>query len=131
MEQAASLLVTEERFRGPAEQWEKARTHLNKRPPDAENCVKDAIGALEGTARIITGQKSKTLGDLTRPIADQLGFHPTLGGAMSKLYGFRGDEPGIGHGATEPSRGLIEEAEMVLHWSAAAIAFLVKKSTTT
>jgi len=128
IEEATQRLVQSKRFSGPAEQWEKARNHLNEKPPDAENCIKDAVGALEGTARIISGQPSRTLGQLIQPLAGELEIHPALASAISNLYGFRSDGQGIGHGATEPSQGLIEEAEMALHWCAAAIVLLVKKS---
>ena len=34
-------------------------------------------------------------------VRQQLDIHPALRGAMTKLYGYRGDEDGVAHGATE------------------------------
>ena len=53
----------------PARQWRKAQEHLSKRPPDHENCVKDAVGALEGVARILTGKTGQTLSKILPDLA--------------------------------------------------------------
>jgi hypothetical protein len=127
VQEARRLLVDEERLRGPAQQWDKALGHLAQRPPDAENCIKDAVGALEGLARIISGHPSNTLGQIVKPLADQLGVHGALASAISSLYGYRGDEQAIAHGATQPLANIIPEAELVSHWAAAAIVYLVKR----
>ena len=47
---------------------------------------------------------------------------------IDPLPGFRGDQQGIGHGATDALDELTAEAELVLHWCAAGILYLVKKS---
>lgn len=121
------LLDLEERFLGPAEQWQKAQGHLAKRPPDAENCVKDAVGAVEGVARLISGQHKQTLGKIITPLANRLGMHGSLAKAVSNLYGYRGDEQAVAHGATRELLQIIHEAEMVLHWTAATISYLIKR----
>ncbi|MBI4295299.1 MAG: hypothetical protein HY669_03940 [Chloroflexi bacterium] len=113
---------------GPSQQWDKALEHLSKRPPDAENCIKDAVGALEGLARILSAKPSDTLGQIIKPLGTQLGVHPALTSAVSSVYGYRGDEQAIAHGATSALQDLVAEAEMVLHWCAAAMLFLAKKS---
>lgn len=124
---ARRLLLQDPKFQGPAEQWEKALGHLARRPPDPENSIKDAVGALEGVARMISGRSSDTLGQIIKPLAEKLGMHPALAGAVSNLYGYRGDEAAIAHGATRPLDEIIPEAEMILHWTAAAIIYFVKK----
>lgn len=124
---AQQLLSTSPEFEGPAQQFEKAWRLLSARPPDPENCIKDAIGALEGAARIILGEK-RILSKLLKPLACELKIHQALCDAMGKLYGYRGDEEGIAHGATQPLKVGTEEAELVLHWCAAAIAYLLGKA---
>jgi hypothetical protein len=99
---------------------------LAKRPPDAENCIKDAVGAMEGIARLLSND-DRSLGKIITPLAEQLGMHSALASAVSKLYGYRGDEQGIAHGATQALGQKTHEAEMVLHWSAATITYLVNK----
>lgn len=126
--EAKGLLLSSGDFQGPSEQWEKAKGHLARRPPDPENCVKDAVGALEGVARILSQRPSCTLGQIIRPLAQQLGIHGALATTMSGLYGYRGDEQAIAHGATARLQDLVPEAELVLHWCAASIVYLVKKA---
>jgi hypothetical protein len=126
---AEELLVGDERFRGPAEQWTKAESHLSRRPPDPENCIKDSVGALEGVARIISGRHNDTLAQILPSLATTLGIHGTLKNALARLYAYRGDEQAIAHGAVEALRDLAPEAELVLHWAASAIVFLTQKES--
>jgi len=121
-------LVNEPSLRGPSQQWRKAMDHLSERPPDAENCIKDAIGAVEGTGRILSGRETETLSTLLKPFARQIDMHPVLAGMVDKLYAYRGDEQAVAHGATQEPKDLLAEAEFVLHVSAAVITYLAKKS---
>jgi hypothetical protein len=131
---ALGLLGTDARFAGPARQLGKASQHLNRRPPDAENCVKDAVGALEGVAGILFNEPKATLGELMKRHAGRLNVHPALGGAIllsgavSKVYGYSSDEDAIRHGAAGALKEPLEEAELVLHWCAASIVYLIRKS---
>jgi hypothetical protein len=128
VEEAGRLLVEVPELRAPAQQWRKAQQHLSKRPPDHENCVKDAVGALEGVARILTGKKAATLSMILPDLAKKVGMHKALEKAIDKLYAYRGDEEGVAHGATSvESANLAAEAEMVLHWTAGAIVYFAKK----
>jgi len=121
-------LVDDGALRGPSGQWRKALEHLSERPPDAENCIKDAIGAVEGAARILSGRETDTLSALIKPFAKEIGMHPALAGVVEKLYAYRGDEQAVAHGATQEPRDLIAEAELVLHISAAVIVYFSKKT---
>lgn len=125
---ATRSLVDDASLRGPSEQWRKALGHLSERPPDAENCIKDSIGAVEGTGRILSGRETETLSTLLKPFAKEIGMHPALSGMVEKLYAYRGDEQAVAHGATQGPKDLIAEAELVLHASAATIVYLHKKS---
>lgn len=125
--EAENVLLVDEDLRGPAEQWQKARSHLAERPPDSENCIKDAIGAVEGAARILSGREAETLPKLITPFAKEIGMHPALAAIAEKLYAYRGDEQGVAHGATRESQNLAAEAELILHISAALIVYLAKK----
>jgi hypothetical protein len=121
-------LVDEPSLRGPSGQWQKALEHLSQRPPDAENCIKDAIGAVEGAARILSGRETDTLSALIKPFAKEIKMHPALAGVVEKLYAYRGDEQAVAHGATQEAKDLIAEAELVLQVSAAVIVYFVKKT---
>lgn len=128
VEEAERLLVETPELVAPARQWRKAQEHLSKRPPDHENCVKDAVGALEGVARILTGKTGQTLSKILPGLAGRVGMHKTLETAIDKLYAYRGDEQGVAHGATNTElANLAAEAEMVLYWTAGAIVYFAKK----
>ena len=126
---AATRRLTEStRLAAVAAQWQKALAHLSERPPDSENCIKDAVGALEGTVRILSGKHTPTFSSLITPFSRQINMHPALAGVVEKVYAYRGDEQGVAHGATKEARDLTAEAEMVLHVSAASIIYFEKKS---
>ena len=122
------VLLTDPRFKGPDEQFAKAIEHLNRRPdPDEENCVKDAVGALEAVANIIVGTDGEQLNDLIKDDPFRPGIHPTIIGAIDKLYAYRGAAQGVAHGQVGPPSVRIEEAEWVLATAAATIIYFVRK----
>jgi len=127
VEQVRTLLQ-EPRFEGADQQFQKALDHLNKRPePDKENCVKDAVGAVEAVTRILSGDPKLKLSDALGKEPFRSGIHPTLRVAIEKLYAYRGDVGGVAHGQVGPSQVGIEEAEWALTTALAAILYLVKK----
>jgi hypothetical protein len=127
IEQAKSLL-SDPRFLGPDEQFRKANQHMAKRPePDTENCVKDAVGALEGIARIVTNQHTRTLGQILNREPMKSMVPSLLLAAIEKVYAYRGDEPGVAHGQTGPSTIGIEEADWVLSMCATSMVYLAKR----
>jgi hypothetical protein len=122
-----TLLAAPE-FKGPDEQFAKAIGHLNRRPnPDEENCVKDAVGALEAVANIIAGSNNTQLNDLLKEEPFKSGIHTTIRQAIEKVYAYRGAAPGASHGLVGPSVIEISEAIWVLTVSAATILYLVGK----
>jgi hypothetical protein len=129
--ETARLLVEEPTLIGPAQQWEKALGHLSARPPDSENCIKDAIGAVEGTGRILSGREKENLSKLIFPFAKEVAIHPTLAVMVDKLYAYRGDEQAVAHGATRELKATPADAELVLHVSAAVIVYFSKKYNAT
>jgi hypothetical protein len=110
------------------EQFQKAIGFFNQRPqPDVENCVKDAVGAVEALARILLGKPSIQLNDAMKEIGDEKGIHKTLQQMVDKLYAYRGDAPGAAHGKTAAKPQITPpDAEFVLHTSAACIVSLAR-----
>ncbi|MBU1074671.1 hypothetical protein KJ705_01160 [Patescibacteria group bacterium] len=98
-------VLEKEGLQGPLIDYKKAKAHLNNRPdPDTENAVKDSIGALEGVARLILNEPTKTLSDLL-PVLKEKNIFPTpLDQLVSKLYAYRGNQDGVGHGKTSSER---------------------------
>lgn len=115
-------------YAGSNEQFEKAIGFLNERPnPDTANCVKDAIGAVEGLARIVTGNDNLILSKILdlEPLKSKI--PGTLRQMMHKLYAYRGDAEGAAHGQTSIGQITVEEAELALGVSASCMIYLAKK----
>jgi len=122
------VLLTNPTCKGPDEQFAKALDCLNKRPqPDEENCVKDAVGALEAVANIIAGTTGVQLNTLIDREPFRSNIHPTIRQAVEKIYAYRGAAPGVGHGQVGPATVGIAEATWVLAACAATILYLVSK----
>ena len=120
-------LLNDPRFTGPNEQFNTAVQFLSQRPqPDTQGCANNAVGALEGTARIISGDNQAVLSDLLK--RDPLNKIPaTLRAVLEKQYAYRGDTPGVVHGQTESGAPSVEEAELILATITSAIVYLVKR----
>jgi hypothetical protein len=120
-------ILRDDRLAGPNDQFMKAVGFLSHRPkPDAENCSKEALGAVEGMSRIALGKPKILLSDALKQMNKDGKLPPTLQKAVDGLYAFRGDAGGVGHGQTGPSTVTLEQAEFVLHCSAAAIVYIAR-----
>ena len=70
------------RYAGPRANLLKSEQYLAPGTNDFENAVKEAICAVEGVARIVTGQPSQTLGDLIKELRSK----GKLDGAIAKSF---------------------------------------------
>lgn len=112
-------------FAGPNNQFNKAIWFLSKRPdPDLENCVKEAVGALEGVARLLINDKTVSLGKAVDKLNAMGKIRKPFDKIFDVLYGFASNEPGVRHAAIKPSDMTIQEASFVLYSSAVCILFL-------
>ena len=124
----ARYLLKEPEFKGADTQFEKAIKALNVRPnPDVENCVKDAVSAIESVGRIIVSDEKAILPDIIKDMTKRGIIPKPLDQTIQKIYAYRGDQPGVAHGLVGISEVTIDEAEFVLAMSAAMIIYLVKK----
>ncbi len=124
----ARYLLKEPEFKGADKQFEKAIQALNIRPiPDAENCIKDAIGTIESVGRILVNNEKTLLDDIIKDAVKKGVIPKPLDQTFIKLYAYRGNEPGVAHGAVGESKVTVDEAELILAMSAAMIIYLVKK----
>ena len=123
--QARAVLMDDD-MAGPDKQFQKASEFFNRRPrPDSENCVKEAVGAVEGTARVLLGDDNVLLPAALDQIAKEKGIHPTLVASLKKYYAYRGDADGVTHGMTE-EEVRSEDAEFVMSLAASAIVYLAR-----
>lgn len=109
--------------------FNKARGEFDRRPePDSENCVKDAICALEVSIEVLTGRHAgrdfavavrQSAGNGSRQIPSPIGE------SMVKLHGYRGSGANVSHGTLDGNKVTVLEAELVLSMVATFITYLV------
>ena len=126
--QETRYLLKEPEFKGADEHFEKAIKALNVRPdPDVENCIKDAVAAIESVGRIIASNEKALLDDIIKDMTRKGIIPKPLDQTILKIYAYRGGQPGVAHGLVGASKVTVDEAEFVLAMSAAIIIYLVKK----
>jgi len=115
---------------------DSARKHFSKslrlfrdrKNPDLENVVKEAVCAVEAAAKdLFPDAKAATLGDFIN-WATHHGrslMPKTISQTFSGLYGFRNSGEGVAHGATTGGVVTVELSEYVLGMAASQIIFLV------
>lgn len=121
-------LLKEPEFKSADELFEKAIKAVNVRPnPDVENCVKDAVAAIESVSKILVSNAKASLEEIIGNAVKKGIIPKPLDQTITRLYAYRGNEPAIAHGGIEQSKVTIDEAEFVLGMSAVIIIYLVKK----
>ena len=114
------------RYAGPREQWAKAQNFAHGEARDLANAAKEAVGAVEGMARIVTGRYNDTLGDLIKHLKAQYQIDPALAKSLEGVWGFASSSPGVRHGGVEPATIDDGQAHYVLDSSVAALRFLLR-----
>jgi hypothetical protein len=122
-DEQTALEVLEGDFRPVRKQYLRALRSLHGRPADPEKAVADALGALEGVARISTGKK-----DFGRAIdsifSTAPGWHKALAESLKKLYAYSSQLPGARHGRHQEAEPVIQEALYTVRACGAAIAYI-------
>ena len=125
----ARLLLTDPRYKGPDAQFKEAIRHLSKRPtPEIHDAIADAVGSLEGVARILTSRQKDTLGDILPQLVSQGIVPRPLKKAFEGVYGYRSSEGGVAHGLVGEAKVTIEIAELILGLCGSMIIYLHKAS---
>jgi hypothetical protein len=113
-------------FEGVAEHINTALALLGKKPdPDYRNSIKDSISAVEGTVKLLAGEKSGGIDAALKILDRKTPLHPAFKSALSKLYGYTSDEDGIRHPILDESQADATFAEakfMLVACSAFAIS---------
>lgn len=116
-----------------------ARTHYDKAlkffrnpaSPDYENCVKEAVCAVEAAGKILFPEaKAPTLDGVVKWLlaSNDISLPKSLGHTFTGIYGYRNGGDGIAHGATQGGAATVEVAEYVLAVCASQIIYLVDLS---
>jgi hypothetical protein len=108
--------------------FNRARKFFDERPdPDAENCVKESICALEAAVEVLTGKPVS--GDFAKTVKQLQGnqsgqIPPPIAEGMIKLHAYRGAGKGVAHAALQGSSVSEIEAELVMSLVATYITYL-------
>jgi hypothetical protein len=124
----AELVLGDQRLSGVRSHFNKAlRYFRNVSQPDPENVVKEAVCAVEATARALFPSGGSTLGKVVESITGSgPGQLPKpIANTFQGLYGFRNSGEGVGHGGAAGGPATKELAEYSLAIAASQIILLV------
>jgi hypothetical protein len=124
----AQMVLSDPRLRKALAHFNKALKYFrNVSEPDYENAVKEAVCAVEASARALFPSGGATLGDIVKSITGSgVGQLPKpIAQTFHGLYGFRSGGEGVGHGGTEGGAATKELAEYALGVAASQIVILV------
>ena len=126
--QASAEVLREPRFEAPKEQFGLALSYFSERPlPNLKDSINNAVGSVEGVARIISGKPTWVLSRLLNAEPLRGKIHGTLRETLQKLYAFRGDVTAHGQTGTQVAFYDVHEAEWVLGMCATSIVYLANK----
>jgi hypothetical protein len=109
--------------------YNKARRFFDARPiPDLENCVKEALCALEACIEIVASKNAskefeKAIRQLQGNNTNQI--PSPIGEGMIKLHSYRGSGQGVAHASLQGNRVALVDAELVLSLVATYITYFV------
>ena len=130
----AQVVLGDNRLAGARKHYEKALQFFrNPTKPDYENCVKEAVCAVEAAGKaLFPAAKAATLGDLAKWFLTTKDFvvPKALLKTIEGLYGYRSGGDGVGHGGAAGGPATAEVAEYVLSVSASQIIYLVDIEST-
>jgi hypothetical protein len=107
----------------------KSLDALAQKPqPDYHNAIKDAILAVEATARLIGGREGDGLDRPLTALAEKIGIHPAMKKAFLSLYGFTSSPEGIRHAMLEQSNVGFDEARFIIVACSAFVNFVIAKA---
>ncbi len=114
--------LKDSQLRAAREHYAKAKRYIYGADPDYPNAAKEAVCSIESLAVVLTGapdlpkalKKATNTGHIPHPISEM----------TTKLYAYRGDEPGVGHGQAELPDVTRQEAELILNVAGAIGSYL-------
>lgn len=120
-----AVLLSPPRYAGPAAHWQKSNEFASGDQRDLPNAAKEAICAVEGLARIVTGAREDTLGELIKKLKTSHSVNPAMAKTLEGLWGFTSNSPGVRHGGATPATIGEGEARYVVDGCEAALRFLL------
>jgi hypothetical protein len=114
-----------------------ARTHLSKslallgdrKSPDVENAMKEAISAVEATCSAIVGKRGATLSEALKKLEGAgVHLHRALKESWLRLYGYTSDADGIRHALHDESNVTLDDALYFIVTCSAFTSLLIAKA---
>jgi hypothetical protein len=93
--------LSADRYRSVAGAWRKAHALLDQPIPDLANAAKEAVGAVEALARIVTNDSNAKLGDAIKALRHTAKIRAPLLKGIEELWGWTSGEAGVRHAALE------------------------------
>ncbi|HYU09407.1 MAG TPA: hypothetical protein VEK77_08510 [Gemmatimonadales bacterium] len=118
-------LLLPPRYAGPRQSLAKALEYSTGTKPDLPNAAKEAICAVEGMARVVTGLRTATLGAILKHLKKAGGLDPSIAKSLEALWGYASNSPGVRHGGITAATISEDEARLVVDMSAAAVRYLL------
>lgn len=95
---------------------------------DNPGAAGEALSALESFAKTVLKRDSATLGEVSQTLAKEAELHPTVGHALSKLYGWGSGDGGMRHGLSASDKPADEpEARFMIVTASAYINLFVDR----
>ena len=114
-------------FVKPRGQFEKAVRLFVQNPPDIENSLKDAVGALEGIANIVAGTSGVPLNTIIDKLVAENRIPRPIDDFFKKLYARRGSAPGVAHSnVTNSAEVTVVELSLLFGICANCIQYLIE-----
>lgn len=117
-----------EGFDTPASHFQKAVNFLTGSDQDFPNAVKEAASAFESLLRILSGEESKSVGEIIGKLQSRSVAHPALLSSVEKVWGYASNVAGARHGSASPPDVPQEEATFAVNTCANALLLLLNLS---
>jgi hypothetical protein len=114
------------RYAGPFQHWQKALEFRTGAKRDLANAAKEAVSAVEGLARVITGQHTETLGDLIKRLRTDRKVDGAMAKTLEGIWGFASNAPGVRHGGATPPTLSDADLDFVMTASEGALRYLLQ-----
>ncbi|WFR77315.1 hypothetical protein P9875_16460 [Janthinobacterium rivuli] len=128
----AQVVLGDSRLTSARRHYDKAMQFFRSpAKPDYENCVKEAVCAVEAAGKILfPAAKAATLGDLAKWFSStkDVSVPKAIAQTITGIYAYRSGGDGIGHGGAAGGIATAEVAEYVLAVCASQIIYMVDVS---
>ena len=128
-EDRSRVPVTEQlmapRYAAVLASWERATTNEWATGDERVQAIRDAIGAVEQLARIVTGAPTKTLGACLDILKHSKRVEEPLLRGVEEIWGWTSGTPGLRHGASASEQPSSAEAEYCLKLTEGSLVLLL------